>query len=158
MSSSDNKNKKSIASDEELMMKKKEDDEGGKVNLSFFDNTIDESENEQASKMDKEKPDMPSTSDSGVMKKNESDHMMHDRKNMMIDSDEMEQEHEKHVLTKTNNKSFMEMEVKRDKMRWLYMSELGAIFGEEKHTRDSFMKLFGTRVSLNCKKCIQCHF
>ena len=152
MSSSDSKNKKSVASDEELMMKKKDDDDGGKVNLSFFDNTIDESENEQSSKMDKEKPDMPSTSDSGMMKKSENDHMTHDKKNMMIDSDEKENEHDKHVLTKTNNKSFMEMEVKRDKMRGRYMSEVGAIFGEEKHTRDSFMKLFGTRVSLNCKK------
>lgn len=143
MSSSDNKDKKSIASDEELMMKK-DDDKGGKVNLSFFDNTIDESENEQTSKADKEKPDMASTSDSGMIKKNENDH---DNKNMMIDNDEMKHENDKHVLTKTNNKSFMEMEVKRDKMRWLYMSELGANFGEEKHTRDSFIKLFGTRVS-----------
>lgn len=139
MSSSD----KVHASDEELMMKK-DDDEGGKVNLSFFDNTIDESSEhehptEKPSMM--EKPEMPS-SDSAVMKS-------HDSKNMKSDegtSDTMPKD-DKNVLTKTSNKSFMEMEVKRDKLRWLYMSELGATFGEEKHTRDSFIKLFATRVS-----------
>lgn len=130
------------ASDEELIMKK-DDDEGGKVNLFFFDNTIDESENEHPKPSMMEKPEMPS-SDSGVMKN-------HENKNMKNDDDnasDMKHNEEKHVLTKTNNKSFMEMEVKRDKMRWLYMSELGAIFGEEKHSRESFLKLFGTRVSL----------
>lgn len=142
MSYSDSKDKKLIASDEELM--KKDDDVDGKINLSFFDNTIDESENEQMSKENGEKADLPSTSDSAMMK------------NMMLDNDEMKQndehEHDNHVLTKANNKSFMEMEVKRDKMRWLYMSELGAIFGEEKHTRDSFIKFFGTRVSYKLQK------
>jgi hypothetical protein len=48
---------------------------------------------------------------------------------------------------KENNKSFMEIESNREKKRWLYMSELGAIFGDEKHTREGFMKLFGSRVS-----------
>lgn len=131
MSYSDSKDKKLIASDEELM--KKDDDVDGKINLSFFDNTIDESENEQMSKENGEKADLPSTSDSAMMKNDE-------------------HEHDNHVLTKANNKSFMEMEVKRDKMRWLYMSELGAIFGEEKHTRDSFIKFFGTRVSYKLQK------
>lgn len=122
MSSNDSKDKKLSASDEKMMMEK-EEEEGGKVNMSFFDDTIDESENES---MDKKKTEMPSSSSTPT----------HDG-----------EDHEKPILTKTNNKSFMEIEVKRDKMRWLYMSELGAIFGEEKHTRDSFIKLFGTRVS-----------
>ena len=49
--------------------------------------------------------------------------------------------------TKNQNKSLMELEVKRDKMRWLYMSELGSMFGSERHTREGFIKIFGDQVS-----------
>lgn len=149
-------------SDEELMMKKDDDDEGGKVNLSFFDKSIDESEIEKPSMM--EMPEKPS-SDGAMMpseNKNGDNDVMNSNedKNMMNEGASDMHNEEKHVLTKVNNKSFMEMEVKRDKMRWMYMSELGSIFGEEKHSRDGFMKLFGTRVSLtklNCSKYFISH-
>jgi hypothetical protein len=68
-----------------------------------------------------------------------------------MDGEEMEAGQsgkDKNVLTKTN-KSFMEIESTREKRRWLYMSELGAVFGEEKHTREGFMKIFGSRVSFD---------
>jgi hypothetical protein len=96
------------------------EDEGG-FSSSFFDNTIHETEAHDESKESKESKEDKSASGDEVKS--------------AID------------MMKPANKSFMEMEVKRDKLRWLYMSELGAIFGEEKHTRDSFMKLFCTRVS-----------
>lgn len=53
----------------------------------------------------------------------------------------------KKMETNNQNKSLMELEVKRDKMRWLYMSELGAMFGSERHTREGFIKIFGDQVS-----------
>lgn len=116
------------ASDEDLIPKSEEEKAR---KLSFFDNTIDESENdssvEDSMKVDKEK----------------------DVKKDMAE-DEMEAGQsgkEKNVLSKAN-KSFMEIESTREKRRWLYMSELGAVFGEEKHTREGFMKIFGNRVSL----------
>ena len=120
------------SSNEELISSK---DNDGK-DVSFFDNTIDiSSENEYpvnviAAKMEDKIESMPSKSDDGVQEKKEAS-----------------ENNEKKILTKTNNKSFMEIENKRDKMRWLYMSELGATFGEDKHSRDSFVKLFSTRVS-----------
>lgn len=114
------------ASDEDLIKKSDEDNEG---KLSFFDNTIDESEND--STVD---PSMKADVD-----KKEPESASKDSKGSQSDND-------KNVFEKSN-KSFMEIEVKKDKIRWLYMSELGAIFGEEKHTREGFVKVFGNRVS-----------
>lgn len=120
--------KESTANDDNLIPKS---DEEIVRKLSFFDSTIDESENDitidDSLKVDKEKE---------------------------VTSGEIEADpngKDKSVLSKTN-KSFMEIESTREKRRWLYMSELGAIFGEEKHTRDGFIKIFGNRVSKNLNK------
>lgn len=114
---------KDLAASDENLIQKSDDDE---AKVSFFDNTIDESENDlavEAPKTDKE-PDSatPFNPPAGRSDDGES------------------------ALSKAN-KSLMEIEVTRDKLRWMYMSELGAIFGEEKHTREGFVKVFGTRVS-----------
>lgn len=111
------------ASDEDLIQKS---DEESDPKASFFDNTIDESEN-----------------DSTVV---ESVPMEESKKVPAESKGSEEAQSDKNVFS-DGSKSFMEIEVKKDKMRWLYMSELGAIFGEEKHTREGFIKVFGNRVS-----------
>lgn len=114
------------ASDKDLLNKS---DEENARKLSFFDSTIDESENDNSvdpsMKVDVDKK-QPET--------------------MPEDSQASQSDSEKNVFS-NGSKSFMEIEVKKDKLRWLYMSELGAIFGEEKHTREGFIKIFGNRVS-----------
>lgn len=111
------------ASDEDLIQKS---DEESDPKVSFFDNTIDESENDSTvvESMQREQSEKAPAESTGS-DSNQSD------KNVFSDG----------------SKSFMEIEVKKDKMRWLYMSELGAIFGEDKHTREGFIKVFGNRVS-----------
>lgn len=109
------------ASDDNLI--RKSDDEDDKK-VSFFDNTFDESEDDNS--VD------PSVNLEGSKLENI--------------PEESQSDSEKNVFTPAS-KSFMEIEVKKDKQRWLYMSELGAIFGEEKHTREGFIKIFGNRVS-----------
>ncbi|XP_030377157.1 NADPH oxidase 5 isoform X2 [Scaptodrosophila lebanonensis] len=49
---------------------------------------------------------------------------------------------ERHNLNLDKNCSSMELEARREKQRWLLISECSALFDEGKHTREAFRKLF----------------
>lgn len=115
---------KDLGTSEEHLVEKSDEDNARK--LSFFDNTIDESESDP-------------TVESSVKENDEKS-----------DENQQTSERKSSLPKKENNKSFMEIENNREKKRWLYMSELGAIFTDEKHTREGFLKLFGSRVSFVC--------
>lgn len=54
---------------------------------------------------------------------------------------------ERYKLNLDKNCSSMELEARREKQRWLLISECSARFGEGKHTREAFRKLFLDEVS-----------
>lgn len=59
------------------------------------------------------------------------------------------------------DKSFMEIENRREKKRWNYISELGGIFGDRQHNIEDFRKIFVSRVRFfECRiplKVFECH-
>lgn len=110
---------KNLGNSKEHLVDKSDEERARK--LSFFDNTIDESEND------------PTIENKDMMNMSKSD---------------VSSERKASMPKKENNKSFMEIESNREKKRWLYMSELGAIFSDEKHSNEGFLKLFGSRVSV----------
>jgi len=62
---------------------------------------------------------------------------------------------ERYNLNLDKNCSSMELEARREKQRWLLISECSALFdeGEGKHTREAFRKLFLDEVSPSGPKC-----
>lgn len=54
---------------------------------------------------------------------------------------------ERYKLNLDKNCSSMELEARREKQRWLLISECSARFGEGRHTREAFRKLFLDEVS-----------
>lgn len=60
---------------------------------------------------------------------------------------------ERYKLNLDKNCSSMELEARREKQRWLLISECSARFGEGKHTREAFRKLFLDEVSTYICRC-----